>query len=250
MRILIHGSCVSNDIFSFVKHEHKIAAYVPRLSMAAAFGKTAPDELIDAVKKNIDSLTHRYWVLNDLEKRLGKILATTAYDIILLDFIDERFKLAALDNGSIITITNEFRRAGIDESGFDTIKSTSNRHYELWKAGLASFANLVDRKKVFINKVYWSTDSNDGSKFDDRYISANNHFLERLYRHAADRHGFNFIEHDQSVFMSDAAHKWGKSPWHFIPPYYVSAMDALNSIEKTAGAACVTTSARNIPSAP
>jgi hypothetical protein len=232
MKILIHGSCVSNDIFSFVKHHHKLAAYVPRLSMAAAFGMHAPSPVIESAKKNIASLTHRFWVLNDLEKRMERILSATNYDIILIDFIDERFNMAETDNGSIITITNEFRMAKFDESGFKTIKSTSDRHYELWKSGLESFSRLVNREKVFINRVYWSADANDGSNFDKNNVAAFNLFLDKLYHHAADTHGFNFIDYDKSVFISDAAHKWGKSPWHFTRQYYVAAMNALNSIEK------------------
>lgn len=232
MKILIHGSCVSNDIFDFVENSHKRAAYVPRMSMAAAFGKPAPATIVDAVKKNIESLTHRYWVLNDLEKRMEKILSTTSYDIILLDFLDERFNLAALDNGAIITITNELRKAQIDESGFDIIKSTTDRHFDLWKTGLATFAKLVDPKKVFINRVYWSAGANDGSRFDEKYISGNNKFLEKLYRHAANNYAFNFIEYDKSVFTSDAAHKWDKSPWHYIHQYYVDAMLTLDGIAK------------------
>lgn len=232
MKILIHGSCVSNDVFSFVENSHKRAAYVPRLSLAAAFSKPAPEPIIDAVKKNVESLTHRYWVLNDLEKRLEKILASTAYDIILLDFVDERFNLAELDNGAIITITNEFRRAKIDESGFNIIRSMSNRHYELWQAGFDRFSKLVEPKNVYINKVYWAEESNDGTRFDEKYISVHNNFLEKLYRHAANNYGFNFIEYEKYVFVSDASHQWNKSPFHYIRPYYVDAMAALDGIEK------------------
>ena len=230
MKILIHGSCVSNDIFSFVENSHKRAAYVPRLSMAAAFGKPAPAPIIDAVKKNIESLTHRYWVLNDLEKRLEKILASTAYDIILLDFVDERFNLAEMDNGAIITITNEFRRAKIDESGFNIIRSMSDRHFDLWKTGLAVFAKQVEQKNVFINRVYWAEEASDGSRFDAKYIAVHNQYLEKLYRHAANNYAFNFLEYDKNVFVNDASHKWGKDPFHYIHQYYVDAMAALDGI--------------------
>lgn len=200
--------------------------------MASAFGKSAPVSIIDAVKKNIDSLTHRYWVLNDLEKRMGKILASTSRDIILLDFLDERFNLASLEDNSIITITNEFRRANIDESNFDVIKSKSERHYDLWKTGLDAFASLVDQKQVFINKVYWATGSDDDSQFNEKYISENNQFLDNLYNYATKNYDFNVIDYDKNIFICDASHKWGKSPFHYTHLYYDEAMTAINAIAK------------------
>lgn len=231
MRVLIYGSCVSNDIFSFVAHEHQIAAYLPRMSLATAFGPSVPEHLIFAAKKEIESLTHRYWVLNDLEKRLEKVLTTTSYDILLLDFIDERLHLAVAENGALFTRGEEFRRSEAGLWNYEMIRSTSPQHFELWKKGVDAFAKFVDPQKVFINKVFWAAVANDGSQFDEKYVDENNRFLEKLYRHIEINYAFNFITYEPEVFVGDAEHQWEKSPFHYIPRYYAEAMNALNRME-------------------
>lgn len=234
MKILIYGSCVTNDIFSSVESAHKIAAYIPRLSMAAAFGKAAPDFIIEAAKKNIGSLTHRYWVLNDLEKRMGKILSSTSYDIIILDFVDEKNNLGLID-GSVLTMTDEFKKTNIDESILEIVPSMSEKHYELWKDGLDIFSKHVDQKKVFLNKVYWAQRMSDGAQFSLKWVIENNIFLEKLYSYVEENYNFNVIDYDRSIFIGDSSHKHGKSPYHFTHEYYQHAMNLIDGIENNKG---------------
>lgn len=199
--------------------------------MAAAFSQRVPEIIISAAKQNIDNFTHRFWVLNDLEKRMEATLFSTKYDIIILDFVDEKNDIGLI-GGSVFTLSQEFSRAKVEDNLFTTIKSKSDRHFELWKTGLESFSRHVNQDRVFINKVYWSNSATDGTFFSKNWVSENNIFLEKLYCHAKKNYNFNFIDYDNNIFLADKNHKYGLSPYHYTHTYYENAKYYIDSIEK------------------
>jgi hypothetical protein len=240
LKVLILGSCVSNDAFDMIKNDIKRVGYIPRTSLASAFTYiTAPVNIINTVKNNIENLTYKYWVLNDLEKRVGHILTTASYDILLLDLMDERFNLA-LSGGAVMTLSTEFEYAKVNKSEYTVVKSCSDEHFELWKLGIERFSKLVPADKVYVNKIYWTSRVSDMMSLhaclfwirSKRTVYCYNSFLDKCYKHIKSNYSFKFIEYPPNVLLADPLHVWGIGPMHFVKSFYSQTISHLTEIER------------------
>lgn len=89
----IYGSCVSRDVFRFAREgSFHIADYYARSSLISAMAPpVAVSGFYDLEK--ITSNFRRRSVERDLSKTLLNALTQKKYDILLLDFIDERISI-------------------------------------------------------------------------------------------------------------------------------------------------------------
>lgn len=240
-KILIYGSCVSRDIFNEVNSSRfSIVDYVARSSMASAFDSLP---LVDRHSSGLSSPFQRRLVKLDWEKSFSSDFYNNSFDILLVDFIDERLNIFAFDSGGVCTISNELVNAGFKknlETGRE-IKSGTDEFYERWEAGWSLFVGKLREHGLFdklrINKVYWGKLKEDGSSFDDSVgyiaIDAANNFLERLYARAAlDVPTEQFLCFAPEFMVGALDHRWGVSPFHYIKDYYRSALSLLASNPK------------------
>lgn len=241
-RILIYGSCVSRDMFGPEHARHfKVVDYVARSSLASAFQEK---EINDRFSENISSSFQRRLVQLDLHKGLRAILANTEFDILLIDFIDERFGVFSLANGEICTLSQELLNGGFDkkcESGQE-IPAGTDAFMTLWEHGWAKMLDLLSSRncahKIRINKVYWATHRSDGNPLPRTVngvsIAAGNALLDALYARAArNLPARQFITYPRELFVGDINHQWGVSPFHFVPEVYSHARRSLEADEST-----------------
>ena len=236
VKILILGSCVSRDIFRLMETEKcKLASYYGRSSFASAF---CPVKVKDVWSANISSSFQARMVSADLNKKWPDIVRKTEFDVLLVDFIDERFHLGGFSNGALCTLSNELRSSGFDRKVARArgIQTGSDEHYELWTRGWASFIELLDslgkKQRVLLNEVRWAETASAGTipewGFTSEQIAAANLYLEKLYsRAASDLEPFQVMRADPQHLVGSQAHKWGPAPFHYADAYY---MNALNSI--------------------
>lgn len=239
-KILIFGSCVSRDIINYQNNKIELTDYFARSSMASAFASLP---INDTYTKNLDSDFQRRMVAADLGKKFKEYINSANFDLLLIDFIDERFNLFMFEEGRLCTLSNELLSAGFDlekESGH-SIPSGSDEFYTLWERGWVRFIREIDknqcRQKIRINKVFWATTTSSGRVFpgySKNYILSSNQFLDRLYaRVAKDLRGWQFIEANASYFVAAEDHRWGLSPFHYIDVYYTELLrQLLMSFEK------------------
>ena len=91
MRVLIFGSCVSRDAFDFVTDGSvSIVDYYARSSFASAFH---PDPVEDRFSADLASSFQRRQVRRDFSKTFPHAVRTSNFDLLLVDFTDERFQL-------------------------------------------------------------------------------------------------------------------------------------------------------------
>jgi hypothetical protein len=166
-RVLILGSCVSRDIFRINQDsQFVVAGYYARSSFASAFH---PIVLWDEWSMNLSSSYQRQMVHADICKRWPGMIKDTQYGLCLVDFIDERFHLAQLRNGGIVSISNEIKSAGFDrkKNRARIIKSFSDEHYNLWETDWARFVCLLKQlnklKCLCLNKLYWAPQVQSGT---------------------------------------------------------------------------------------
>ncbi|MGO3744457.1 MAG: DUF6270 domain-containing protein [Alcaligenes aquatilis] len=236
IKVLILGSCVSRDIFRLMETEGcKLSSYYGRSSFASAF---CPVKVKDIWSSNISSSFQARMVSADLNKKWPDIIKKTEFDVLLVDFIYERFHLGSFSNGALCTLSNELRNSGFDRKAARArgIQTGSDEHYELWARGWISFIDLLDslgkRQCVLLNEVRWAQTASDSSipawGFTPEQIAAANLYLEKLYsRAAADLKDFQLMRADPRHLVSNLSHQWGAAPFHYVDSYYENALNAI-----------------------
>lgn len=246
LRLLIFGSCVSRDILNFDKSQSiELVDYIARSSFASAFSERP---VTDTYSNKISSPFQSRLVRADLGKSFPRLTGEVSFDVLLLDFIDERFSLFVFDDGSLCTLSNELRSAGFDQSPDRgrLIRSGTDDFFRLWDEGWRSFVSLAVEsgflERVRVNKVHWATATDDGRNFLPNYpptfIEGANRFLDRIYtRMSRDLKPEQFLEFRDELIIGASAHRWGISPFHYIDAYYLDALHRLSAIHSdTTGA--------------
>jgi len=159
--ILIFGSCVSRDPFGHnndrAAHKFSILDYYARTSLASL--ATLPSFDIDV--STIPSPFQRRMVERDISKIFLDELGSYDFDILLVDFIDDRFNLLLLPEGRGITDSNEFRTAKIqfNQSEPKRLSFSDDSYRSLWLNGWTSLLESLKRvdklDNLLINKVFW-----------------------------------------------------------------------------------------------
>lgn len=245
-RFLIVGSCVSRDVFRLHENEPwNLVGYFARSSFASAFHRRP---VKTPWHTKIGSAFQARMVRIDLEKSLARSLRASDFDVLVVDFIDERFPLVTLPDGSVATLSGELAGAGFDRTRERArlIASGSEEHFELWREGWTRFvemlAGLGRLDRLLLNEVCWATTLTDGTTPDWAYrpeqIAAANHFLERLHRHAErDLSSEQVLRFDPDLFTASAEHRWGLTPFHYGDDYYAAAKDRLVAFSRRENAA-------------
>ncbi len=236
IKVLILGSCVSRDIFRVIEDENfNLASYYGRSSFASAF---CPVKVKDTWSDKISSSFQARMVSADLTKKWPNIVRNTEFDVLLVDFIDERFHLGGFSNGALCTLSSELRGSGFDRKVARArgIQTGSVEHYELWLRGWISFIELLDslgkKKSVLLNVVKWAEVASDGSVpawgFTAEQTAAANLYLDKLYsRAAADLEPSQIMRADPQHLVGNLSHKWGPAPFHYVDSYYVNALNSI-----------------------
>lgn len=227
MNILIYGSCVSRDALEFdTIKKINIKGYFARSSLASSMCDV---NITGISTEKISSSFQRRMVESDLSKDLHKVIADAEYDLLLLDFIDERFDLWISPNGGVCTLSNELMQSGFIPPRNEIVKSGSEQWFSYWESGWITLLDTLNQtgqiKKLLINEVYWSEKTANGSDYLPTYstvgINAANNTLKRIYeRVKRDISETQFIKFDTTELVGAESHKWGKSPFHYQDELY------------------------------
>jgi hypothetical protein len=242
-RVLIFGSCVSRDILNFAGGSSRITLvdYYARSSIASL--ETDPCDLDEAYFDRIKSDFQRRMVRRDLSKAfLQDVVQRRDFDFILIDLIDERFDMYEVAPGAMATISGEFLATRYvtsrDRSSERWIRSGSERHRALWKAGVKRLFTLLAEHglsdRVIVNKVFWADRMEDGAPLgeeDAGQREAANSLLAWMYEElAAYVPAPRWMEFPGELLRSSPAHRWGIAPFHYTNGYYAKAVEQLNGL--------------------
>lgn len=202
-------------------------AYFARSSFASAF---CVGKVQDIYSHVIPSTFQRRQVRQDFSKTFAESLRGMDFDILLVDFTDERFPLHVLDDGRVITVSAELRRTAFPEGmPGRLVKPFTQDHFRLWERGWSRFIQLMDDaksvSKIRINQALWCETTESGDGFNQEHSSkqidtANRHFRKLFHRSGDDLGPGSFYEYDADLFKAKDHHKWGKAPFHYADPYY------------------------------
>ena len=233
-KIFIYGSCVSRDAFNFPEAQDKfeLVGYYARSSLAS-IGSSAID--IDTkLLSNIKSNFQRKMVENDMTKQLLVDIINVDFDFLLIDLIDERFDLLEIAPNKFITYSNIYAEACQGVKSGRVIKKLSLEYEQLWINGLNRLYSILKEhnliNKVKINKVEWIFPFKEEQTFlfTDEYIQENNQFLSKCYHRLNQLFpSDSFLLFGKDLLKPDLSHKWGRSPFHYIPQLYQAMIQML-----------------------
>jgi hypothetical protein len=236
LRIFIFGSCVSRDAFEFVQNDETLSGYIARSSFASGFSTEhfpfTIDELISDVVNQ--SKWQRRMMAFDLDKSASSMITSAApsTDLIIVDFIDERFQLA-MAGEALATVSSDFLQAS-KRLGLQIISNFGLVHFELWKKGFSRFLDLADSLKlpVLVNAVRLGGSDRTKQLIPDSKFRPLESFIIVLYEYAETTGRCKVFRNPREPFL-DQNHKWGIAPFHFEKQYYEPLIEHIALIEKS-----------------
>ena len=242
-RVAILGSCVTRDLWRMMGAPTDDLLYVSRTRLPSLFaprlqGLVLHEGLRPDLRPNPAQALRA-----DLTKTALARLAAFRPDVVILDFIDERFDLL-VGAGGAVTASWELETSGWDAllpmEALRRLDALGDADVTLWRRGLDALATLftpggaLSGARVVLHEAAWAdamrTSSGRSEALDpDLEITpgrrasrvAHNARLARM--HAATRAtlpGLEVVKALDSLIVSDPDHIWGLSPFHYIPDYY------------------------------
>lgn len=226
-RVFAYGSCVSRDAFQ-EPDAPILVDYLARSCLGSAF--SAPSDRLATVSlESNPSAFQRRMVSTDLGKGLENIIRNAEFDLMLVDFIDERLQLIRSASG-YDTYSPELSRTGFKVDPQLLVEPGSDEYMVAFRAGWKKLLKLVSGEKIVINRVFWATHDELGSELSEfPNISHSNDILARLYDYACSTPGVRVIDYSEDELTADRDHKWGVSPFHFSKEFYRKTIKYLSS---------------------
>jgi Family of unknown function (DUF6270) len=230
-RVLIYGSCVSRDpveAFLSTGQDFEIAAYISKTSLISQFMAPQPASLVAPEGSDFAARM----IKHDMRKDASHRILTRDYDYLLIDLIDERLPLLAVD-GSILTgsrfLYNAFPELNTHKRAIDLYSDDGRQLFAtaLRKLLAALKESGFPQDRVILHRAWWARTVQEAGQVrplgatDLADAHRNNTLLAEAYRIIkAELPGCRTIEVDKARLVADAAHKWGAAPFHYIDAYH------------------------------
>jgi hypothetical protein len=244
-RISILGSCVSRDSFSALsrmKAHAELSLYYARTSIISLMS----ERFVEPENYGEDRGFETKCVQRDLRKTFFTDFAQAAPEILVLDFIDERFTIGRLGDRWCAATNAFFRIPWRPEvlAGFERLSKHSPAIMERWEAEFLRFRDRVLEIQPGIRVVIHdarhaelTTQENGGvGPFAQEELQRSrfaNRTLARMAEFAANAFpGASVISPSKDTLIADHAHQWGHLPYHYIKPFYFDVARQLNEIAK------------------
>lgn len=252
-KVAIIGSCITRDIWPILEEPTPELLYVSRTSLPSL---TAPPvegvEPIADQPNGVVSRSQRNSVLADLQKTALASIAAFEPTHIILDFVDERYDLLQV-GGSVITHSWDLKESGYLAQPWAanarTIARTSDEARALWRAAAPMFAEMLRRHgllkaRIILHETQWARTYLDrGGRIRElpetvqvwEGLPANLAEHNALLADTQDRidgliHGLVRVKADPRFLVADERHRWGLSPFHYIPDYYRDVLRQLKAL--------------------
>jgi hypothetical protein len=229
---MILGTCVSRDAFASSESEDfEVVEYTARTSFASL---AQPARIIPEIVETIQSPFQKRMVMRDMSKAFWTLL-DIEFDLFVIDLIDERFRIARFEDGSVNTISAEYLQ-GSKNTALPPHQVLSQRHpqrQKMWNRGLQRLHDALSQRglleKVVINRVYWAETTKMGA--DDKRLLANNGLLQSYYdRMERFFPASRFIDYPVGLLRSDVDHRWNEAPFHYSQDTYRHFIDRLRQL--------------------
>jgi hypothetical protein len=248
-RVAIIGSCITRDLWPARDRNPPELLYISRTSLATLASPPVATPTLDAAPPGLTAFEHRA-VVWDLHKRALPALIDYRPTHVIFDFIDERYDLLAVGDARA-NHTWELQTSGYliqpPLDGARTIPRTSDEYEALWREGVAWLLEALRREpalrdaQLVLHRSQWAKTYRDldGTLRDfppvahllegrDVEIAMQNAQLDRSQRLFVEAvEDLKVVAAEPELQVASAAHRWGLSPFHFIPQYYERVREQL-----------------------
>lgn len=221
--LAILGSCVTRDPIKHIADEVVIAAYQARTCIASMMSPEPAHDLISLVEQAGSEQPgpkfEKRCVMADLQRSWRQTISVEC-DVLILDFIDERFGVG-IRNDEVVTHSTALR----DLLGGGTLAARGFKHRGPTSADAVAVRDralvqlcdeLSDLKQFWVNDVYWTAMKDDGTQFENiDEIEGNNRVLSGIYEALAKRTKAQFIGMPRDQLLANSSHRWGPAPYHY-----------------------------------
>jgi hypothetical protein len=236
----IFGSCVTRDAFELggpAAAGHRISVYLARTTINSCLAAPVPVRSLFASERR-EKFEERC-VVHDIFKLHFDLLREKQFDYLLLDLIDERHSIIAVD-GSYLCYSVPFLRMAqefkLDTAKFERRAPRDPRVIEATIANIPRFLErlrrIIDPHRIILHEALWATTFLDAEgalrTFPNKVeIVLVNDILSRYYANIKSEGGLTSISLPEDVRVADEKHRWTLEPFHYADIYYRTFMAEL-----------------------
>lgn len=266
LKIAIVGSCITRDLWPIHGGGAENLLYICRTSLPSML---APPVVGFAPARALPGDLHQHEhnaLTADLQKTAISRLMAFQPTHVIFDFIDERFDLISA-RGALATRSAELLRSGyLPKSSLRSgqlIPRLSGACDRLWLDAAGAFAGLfrgseLRRAAPILHSARWASDqrlaTGRTSPLRNVEITSGEAADIQAYNRLLTRQEAAFLDLmppmqkiDADAFrLADPGHRWGLSPFHYIPEYYDEVRKQLSQM----GLEAAFSDASALPSAP
>jgi len=221
----ILGSCVTRDMFNFLKIEHLLRDYRARMSITG-YGFPSLDANFDFLETL--SGFRKSTVLKDLSK---EPLPLKKMDVLVIDLIDERFEIYTKNDILFTRSTYLAEVSGVSHLNATlAFKRGTEEHFAAFELGMSKLLKdcKLHRVEPILHSARWAgvkqiSSENIAISEDPVYlerIQRENMILSQLENIIKKLNPKMEIISSPDLCVADPNHKWGVQPFHYIESYY------------------------------
>lgn len=268
-RIAILGSCITRDLWPIRGGGAERLLYISRTSLPTLLAPPLPGfEPATGLPGDLHAHEHGALVADIRKTALSRLVAYRPTHVIF-DFIDERFDLIAA-GGSLVLNSGEMVRSGYAAqpalAAGRTIPRLSTTCDRLWREAAVEFATLVRATPLrsatlILHSALWA----DRQRMPDGELAPIRD-VEIVTGQPADIDDYNAVIAGQEARfaalmppmltvaapdhrIADRGHRWGLSPFHYVPEYYDEIRRQLTAIPGLEDAFTESLAAPSVPAA-
>lgn len=268
-RIAIVGSCITRDLWPIRGGGAEALLYISRTSFPGLLSSpVAGFRPREDLPGDLHQHEHKA-LIADLHKTTLTTLLAYRPTHVIFDFIDERFDLLSV-GGALASNSGEMVRSGYrTQPALEparTVQRLSAAAERLWLESVSEFAAVVRgtvlaHANLILHSARWADQqrSSDGrlSSIDRVEIVGGQPAVIADYNALLDRQEAAFLSVmppmariDAGAFrVAETEHRWGLSPFHYIPEYYDEVRRQLVAIDGLEDAFSDRLAAPSVPAA-
>jgi hypothetical protein len=239
----IFGSCVTRDAFELgqpTSGAHRVSVYLARTTINSCM--SAPVPFKDLFASERQQKFEERCVIDDIFKRHFDALREKPFDYLLLDLVDERHPIIAID-GSYLCYSVPFLRMAeafkLDPTKFERRAPRDPRVIEETLANVPRFlerlSRIIDLDRIILHEALWATNfiAADGQRkafANAAEIARVNDVLAVYYARLKSATALRSIAVPEDVRVADEKHRWTLEPFHYADIYYRAFMLELDRL--------------------
>ena len=235
-QLMVYGSCVSRDMVPFLGEGYELLHYSARQSLISAMAP--PSE--PPCEPQLESAFQRRIVLEDLRSSVPRTLESlgSKTDVLVMDLVDERLGVIALQGGGFCTRSQELLSSGLlerTEGHSEVIAFGTDEHFALWEGAAEQFLQLLSRtgllKKTLLIEGTFASLADDGSAANKWWHQPANFWNHsyRRYHEVLKTAGLRTHVVGEAA-ISSSAHKWGPAAFHYVDQAYMAMTRAVREM--------------------